>query len=98
VGSLVAGGREFDPGTLAHEIASRRTFENAPKSELEARVTVTTDINQHLPRAHIVLTATKAVLPFIASRHLGKGAMVCDVSRPFNVPRMYSESVRTCSS
>ena len=29
--------------------------------------------------------ATKAVLPFIASHHLRNGAIVCDVSRPFNV-------------
>jgi acetylornithine/succinyldiaminopimelate/putrescine aminotransferase/predicted amino acid dehydrogenase len=85
VTSLAAGGREFAPGTLAAEIVSRRISESAAKSELETKVTLTTDINQHLPRAHIVLTATKAVLPFIASRHLRNGAMVCDVSRPFNV-------------
>ena len=48
-------------------------------------MTVTTDIEQHLPRAHIVLTATSAVQPFISARHLRNGAMVCDVSRPFNV-------------
>jgi predicted amino acid dehydrogenase len=64
-------------------MASRQASENA--SELEARVSLTTDIDQQLPRAHIVLTATKAVLPFIASRHLREGALVCDVSRPFNV-------------
>ena len=51
----------------------------------EARITITTDIDQHLPSAHIVLTATNAVAPFIASRHLRRGAMVCDVSRPFNI-------------
>jgi predicted amino acid dehydrogenase len=83
VAALAAGGREFVPGTLAAEIVSRG--EGAAKAELETRVTLTTDIDQHLPRAHIVLTATKAVLPFIASRHLRNGAMVCDVSRPFNV-------------
>jgi predicted amino acid dehydrogenase len=83
VASLAAGGREFTPGSLAAEIASRQASENA--SELEARVTLTTDLDQQLPRAHIVLTATKAVLPFIAARHLREGALVCDVSRPFNV-------------
>jgi predicted amino acid dehydrogenase len=48
-------------------------------------VTVTTDIERDLPRAHIVLTATSAVQPFISARHLRNGAMICDVSRPFNV-------------
>jgi predicted amino acid dehydrogenase len=57
----------------------------APLSDPEARITITTDIDQHLPTAHIVLTATNAVSPFIASRHLRRGAMVCDVSRPFNI-------------
>ena len=32
-----------------------------------------------------MLTATKEVLPFIKSCHLRERAMVCDVSRPFNV-------------
>ena len=32
-----------------------------------------------------MLTATNAVLPFISSRHLRHGVIVCDVSRPFNV-------------
>lgn len=48
-------------------------------------MTITTDIDQHLPRAHVVLSATSAVQPFIASRHLRDGALVCDVSRPFNL-------------
>ena len=85
VGSLAAGGREFAPATLAGEIVSKGTSEKAAKSDLETRISITTDIDQQLPRAHIVLTATKAVLPFISSRHLRNGAMVCDVSRPFNV-------------
>ena len=32
-----------------------------------------------------MLTATSAVLPFISARHMRKGVMVCDVSRPLNV-------------
>ena len=85
VTSLAAGGREFTPGTLAAKITSRSVSENAHNPAFEARMTLTTDIDQQLPRAHVVLTATKAVLPFIASRHLREGALVCDVSRPFNV-------------
>jgi acetylornithine/succinyldiaminopimelate/putrescine aminotransferase/predicted amino acid dehydrogenase len=58
---------------------------SVPLSDPGPRITITTDIDQHLPAAHIVITATNAVSPFIASRHLRRGAMVCDVSRPFNI-------------
>jgi predicted amino acid dehydrogenase len=47
---------------------------------------ITTDIDRDLPRANVVLTATNAVMPFIGSQHLRHGALVCDVSRPFNIP------------
>jgi acetylornithine/succinyldiaminopimelate/putrescine aminotransferase/predicted amino acid dehydrogenase len=50
-----------------------------------ARLIVTTDIDRHLPDAHIIFTATSAVLPFISARHLRTRAIVCDVSRPFNI-------------
>ena len=72
----------FTSGTWAARIACGPT--SAPRSE-DVGITITTDINQHLPRAHIVLSATSAVQPFIASRHLREGALVCDVSRPFNL-------------
>ena len=82
VATRVAAGREFTPGTLAARIAHGRT--SAPPHG-DAGMTITTDIDQHLPRAHVVLAATNAVQPFIASRHLRSGALVCDVSRPFNL-------------
>jgi acetylornithine/succinyldiaminopimelate/putrescine aminotransferase/predicted amino acid dehydrogenase len=76
-----AAGAEFSPGTLAARIVGGRV--SAPASD--AGMTITTDIEQHLPRAHVVLIATNAVLPFIAPRHLRGGALVCDLSRPFNI-------------
>jgi predicted amino acid dehydrogenase len=82
VATRAAAGWEFTPGTLAARIAHRRT--SAPASD-DPRMTITTDIDQHLPRAHVVLAATNAVQPFIASCHLRSGALVCDVSRPFNL-------------
>jgi len=85
VTSLAASGRTFAPGSLAAEIASRPASVNAHDAEIETRITLTTDFEQYLPKAHIILTATKSVLPFIASRHLRQGAFVCDVSRPFNI-------------
>jgi acetylornithine/succinyldiaminopimelate/putrescine aminotransferase/predicted amino acid dehydrogenase len=81
VRALAAAGRKFRPGTFAERVLRRP----AAAANADAGITVTTDIDQHLPRAHAVLTATNAVLPFISARHLRKGALVCDISRPFNV-------------
>jgi acetylornithine/succinyldiaminopimelate/putrescine aminotransferase/predicted amino acid dehydrogenase len=75
-------GRKFQPGTVAERFVKRPTM---AVTDAEAGVTITTDIEDHLPKAHIILTATSAVQPFISGRHLQNGAMVCDVSRPFNV-------------
>ena len=81
VRALAAAGRKFRPGTLAERVLRRP----AAAANADAGITVTTDIDHHLPRAHAVLTATNAVLPFISARHLRNGALVCDISRPFNV-------------
>jgi len=81
VRALAAAGRKFRPGTFAERVLRRP----AAAGNADPGITVTTDIDQHLPRAHAVLTATNAVLPFISARHLRKGALVCDISRPFNV-------------
>ena len=80
VARVAAAGGEFLPGSLAAELAAR-----PDGADLDSRMTLTTDIDQHLPRAHIILTATKEVLPFIRSCHLRERGLVCDVSRPFNV-------------
>jgi acetylornithine/succinyldiaminopimelate/putrescine aminotransferase/predicted amino acid dehydrogenase len=82
---LAETGRAFSPGGLADRIVRTQATETEPISDLHVGMTITTDIERHLPRADIILTATNAVLPFIASRHLRSGAMVCDVSRPFNI-------------
>jgi predicted amino acid dehydrogenase len=82
VALLASSGRRFCPGTVAERIAA---LDGAPSADSKSGVIITTDIDRDLPRAHIVLTATNAVLPFISARHLRGGAMVCDVSRPFNV-------------
>ena len=80
--SLAAFERKFRPGTFAERCVRRPAV---GRVDAEAGVTITTDIDTHLPRAHVVLTATNAVLPFISARHLRHGVMVCDVSRPFNI-------------
>jgi acetylornithine/succinyldiaminopimelate/putrescine aminotransferase/predicted amino acid dehydrogenase len=77
VASRAASGQKFQAG-FAERLVNR-------PAESDAGIVVTTDIEQHLPRADIVVTATSAVHPFISARHLKDGAMVCDVSRPLNV-------------
>jgi fatty aldehyde-generating acyl-ACP reductase len=85
VTSLAAHGRKFPPGSVAERLIRRKSLANAADCDLESALTVTTDLDRHLPRAQIVFTATSAVLPFISSRHLNKEVIICDVSRPFNI-------------
>ncbi|MFL6796666.1 MAG: aminotransferase class III-fold pyridoxal phosphate-dependent enzyme [Xanthobacteraceae bacterium] len=59
---------------------------NGSPPDGNARVTITTDLGTHLPDADVVFIATNAVEPFIAAHHLRQGALVCDVSRPVNLP------------
>jgi acetylornithine/succinyldiaminopimelate/putrescine aminotransferase/predicted amino acid dehydrogenase len=80
--SRAAAGHKLPPGGVAERLVSRPA---SAATDPGMGVTVTTDIERDLPRAHIVLTATSAVQPFISARHLRNGAMICDVSRPFNV-------------
>ncbi|MBI1825732.1 MAG: aminotransferase class III-fold pyridoxal phosphate-dependent enzyme [Planctomycetes bacterium] len=51
------------------------------------RLSLTTDFDAKLPQADIVISATNSVDVLIFERHLKRGAVVCDVSRPFNVCR-----------
>ncbi len=48
---------------------------------------ITTDLDGMLPQADVVISATNSVDVLIFERHLKQGAIVCDVSRPFNVCR-----------
>lgn len=90
VRSRAASGHRFRPGSFAERFARRAGAEGAD-AETDAGIIITTDIDRHLPRAHVVLTATNAVLPFISARHLHQGVIVCDVSRPFNIVPNLSE-------
>jgi acetylornithine/succinyldiaminopimelate/putrescine aminotransferase/predicted amino acid dehydrogenase len=83
VASLAAAGREFSDGSFARASLNGRAAVNEA-DDSQAGITITTDIDRHLPQAHIVLAATNAVFPFISERHLRRGAVICDISRPFN--------------
>jgi acetylornithine/succinyldiaminopimelate/putrescine aminotransferase/predicted amino acid dehydrogenase len=80
--ALASAGHRFRSGSIAERIA---TLNEAATVDARSGVLISTDIDRDLPRAHIVLTATNAVLPFISARHLRNGVVVCDVSRPFNI-------------
>jgi hypothetical protein len=58
--------------------------------ELEGRIVFSTDLRKTLPGADIILTATSSVNGIISPEMLGPGAVVCEISRPFNI----SEEVR----
>jgi acetylornithine/succinyldiaminopimelate/putrescine aminotransferase/predicted amino acid dehydrogenase len=79
---LASSGREFSPGCFAQR---HRAGAIDGVAELPGGIIVTTDIDHHLPTAGIVLAATNAVTPFITGRHLGRGTLVCDISRPLSI-------------
>ena len=58
--------------------------------ELDKRfgvITIATDINRFLPEVDVVITATSSVESFIRAKNLKQNAIVCELSRPFNVSR-----------
>jgi predicted amino acid dehydrogenase len=70
---------------LAHGRIERHELRAGQTSDPQLGITITTDIDHCLPKAQVILAATNAVVPFVSSRHVGQGAIVCDVSRPFNI-------------
>jgi len=86
-------GRSSGDRTLAAHLAeladSAGERPDALKSLLasDQRLSVTTAFDATLPQADVVISATNSVEVFIFERHIKQGAIVCDVSRPFNVCR-----------
>jgi acetylornithine/succinyldiaminopimelate/putrescine aminotransferase/predicted amino acid dehydrogenase len=85
VTALAAAGRSFVSGSFAQRLILRKSRPADPACETDCGAIVTNDLDRYLCTAHIVFTATNAVLPFISPRNIGKNAVVCDVSRPFNI-------------
>jgi predicted amino acid dehydrogenase len=86
-------GRGFDGRTLAAHLAELADHagdgSDALKNVLRSnnRLLLTTDLDATLPQADVVISATNSVNTLIFERHLKQDAVVCDVSRPFNVCR-----------
>ena len=55
-------------------------------------ITLTTDIHSVLHEADVVITATNSVESLITAENLKPNAIVCELSRPFNVGRDVKES------
>jgi predicted amino acid dehydrogenase len=49
------------------------------------RILLTTDADQTLPQADIVVTATSSTAGLLTAANLKQGAIICDTSRPSNV-------------
>ena len=58
---------------------------SAAKLERDGRIIFTTDVDQFLPQADIVVTATSSTQNMITTANLKPGAIVCDTARPSNV-------------
>ena len=94
IAARAAAGRKFTSGTWAARIARGPT--SAPRSE-DVGITITTDINQHLPRAHIVLSATSAVRPVHCIPPSARGRADLRRLAPFSTsPRTWHSSAPTC--
>jgi len=60
--------------------------------EQAGRLVITTEIDEMLPEADLVVTATSSVDDLVTPQNLKFGAAVCDLSRPPNVSRAVKEA------
>lgn len=67
-----------------------QTVATAVQQQGCTNVTVTADMGS-LTKAHFIITVTSAVEAIIEPRHLRRGAVVCDVSRPRDVSKQVAE-------
>lgn len=100
---LAREGKRFAPGTIGHTMVQRALLpqpdadlealqEVALRLEAEGKLIITTDIDEMLPRADLVVTATSSTEELVTPANLKFGAAVCDLSRPPNVSRAVREA------
>lgn len=73
---------------VAEDVAAYLGHQNGAsvaRAAANGRIILTTDINQYLPQADIVVTATSSTQNMITAANLKPGAIVCDTARPSNV-------------
>ena len=70
-------GIAFEPDSLAARVLAG--------TDPAALFSTTTDLEHHLRRADVVITATSATTPFLTAADLGVDTLMIDVSRPYNI-------------
>ncbi len=95
--SLIASNYSFTPGSIGHQLAACKDLPaaGAPLGDFvefvrgsgrkNRLISVSTSINDVLPRADVVISATSTMGKLIHAGNLKRGAVVCDISRPANV-------------
>jgi acetylornithine/succinyldiaminopimelate/putrescine aminotransferase/predicted amino acid dehydrogenase len=95
--SLIENNHRFERGSIGYQLAGSKDLPSAtaPLSEFTefARgtgrrnrlISVSTSINEVLPRADVIVSATNNMGKLIHPGNLKQGAVVCDISRPANV-------------
>lgn len=79
---------EARPGSVAAAVAGCEGADPAAilaGLEAEGRIAVAESLETSLAQADAIALATSAIDTFVRPAHLRRGAVVCDVSRPFNV-------------
>jgi acetylornithine/succinyldiaminopimelate/putrescine aminotransferase/3-oxoacyl-(acyl-carrier-protein) synthase/predicted amino acid dehydrogenase/acyl carrier protein len=79
---------EARPGSVAAAVAEQGDADPATvlaKLEGLGLINIPESLETSLPRVEAIALATSAIDTFLRPVHLGPGAVVCDVSRPFNV-------------
>jgi predicted amino acid dehydrogenase len=79
-----ASGAIYAPGTVGDVLSRGEAPIHGPFGA-NAGIETIADLASALPEADIVITATSSPAAFVHGRYLKPNAIVCDVSRPFNV-------------
>jgi len=97
--ALMREGRVLLPGSLAEKIAvfltvskHESSFNDYLKSaqkfcDENSSILLSTSINEDLRKADVVVCATSSTNNLLTVDNLGRGAVVCDISRPKNIDR-----------
>jgi acetylornithine/succinyldiaminopimelate/putrescine aminotransferase/predicted amino acid dehydrogenase len=95
--SLLANNYAFAPGSIGYQLAGIKELPpaDAPLASFvefvrgggrkNRPISVSTTINEVLPKADVVISATSTLGKLIHAGNLKQGAVVCDISRPANV-------------
>lgn len=91
------GGHSFAAGSLGAYIGSLQDVPAEGESltiwidyvrklmERGAPITISVDLQDHLPQADVLMVATSSLERLITPDYLKRGAIICDMSRPSNV-------------